>query len=38
MRQLSLLLHAFWSGLPAAVICFAGAICAVTHEEMSDER
>jgi hypothetical protein len=33
MKQLSLVLREFWSGLPDAIACFGGAFCAVLREE-----
>jgi len=38
MKQLSLLLHEFFSGLPEAIACFGAAFCAVVREETGDER
>lgn len=38
MKQLSLLLHEFCSGLPEAIACFGGAFCAVLSEEADHER
>ncbi len=38
MKQLSLVLREFWSGLPDAIACYGGALCGVLREENDHEQ